>query len=276
MRLTFCLILTFNFFALFGQRTGTFYYSPVGELCNSDIAKKKCVINALDDKNFKEEIYNRFEKEWSTPNYYNTYEFLTDSVIIIKTYVNNSLPSITKRIYKKINDSLFAFTDYYKDTVIRQMGEASNILPLILNGRVINYFKNGNISCKARYRNNRLISNQSWSESGEKDVENVFDFYQVEVEPQFNDGKLSEFIGKQISYPKEARKNNIAGRVVIQFIIMEDGSVERLKILKSMHPALDEEAIRVVKLTNKKWLPGIIDAIPVRVTFVLPILFSLD
>ena len=146
MRLTFFFILTLNFFALFGQKTGAFYYSQLGELCNNDKAKQKCIISAIDDKNFKEEIYNKFDKEWSKLNYYKTYEFISDSVIIIKMYRENNSQSITKRIYRNINDTLLIFTDYYNDTVIKQKGEASNIFPLILNGQVKNYFNNGNIS----------------------------------------------------------------------------------------------------------------------------------
>jgi len=56
---------------------------------------------------------------------------------------------------------------------------------------------------------------------------------------------------------------------------MEDGSVDGVKVLRSVNPQLDAEAIRVVKQTSKKWTPGKIKNTPVRVAFNIPISFRL-
>ena len=57
---------------------------------------------------------------------------------------------------------------------------------------------------------------------------------------------------------------------------MEDGSIKNVGILKSSgYPVLDNEAIRVIQLTDKKWIPGTLNKKPVRVYFVAPCRFKL-
>jgi protein TonB len=56
---------------------------------------------------------------------------------------------------------------------------------------------------------------------------------------------------------------------------MEDGQLDGIRILESVYPSLDNEALRVVSLMTAKWKPGRIDEKPVRVAFVLPVVFDL-
>lgn len=58
-----------------------------------------------------------------------------------------------------------------------------------------------------------------------------------------------------IVYPKKCRKNNIKGKVYLKFTIGSDGAVRDIIILKGVHPLIDEEALRVMKLMGK-WTPG--------------------
>jgi len=66
---------------------------------------------------------------------------------------------------------------------------------------------------------------------------------------------LDLFLYGNLVYPKEAKEQNIIGRVVIGFIIEKDGSLTDFTVLRSVHPLLDEEALRVVKLIPK-WKRG--------------------
>lgn len=63
--------------------------------------------------------------------------------------------------------------------------------------------------------------------------------------------------------------------MVVQFIVERDGSISNPKIVRSIHPMLDEEAIRVVK-NMPNWNPGIINGKPVRVRYYIPINFNLN
>ena len=93
--------------------------------------------------------------------------------------------------------------------------------------------------------------------------------------PSFPGGTkaLLDYISENTVYPEEARKQNLSGRVVLTFYIEEDGSVSNVKVLKSVHPLLDNEAVRVVS-SMPKWTPGTKDERPVRQRMGLPITFG--
>lgn len=269
------LIICLNALFVFGQQTGTFYYSALGEACNKRLAKTKYVIKSSERNSFKEIVSTKYDSYWTDHNSYSIYRFETDSSITIQMYINNELAETTKRIYKKQNDSIYSFIDYVKDSVVTEKGFALNLLPLLYHGEVESFYRNGNKRAEAIYKNNRLISNLRWTETGEKDISNVFSFEQVEIEPKFLNGSITGFLEKEVTYPEEAFKKQIEGRVIVQIIIMEDGSIEDVRVVKSVDPQLDAESIRVLKKSNKMWIPGKINNTPVRVAMFIPIRFSL-
>ena len=89
----------------------------------------------------------------------------------------------------------------------------------------------------------------------EKSNGSVMTLGQVEEKPKFQNGEPNAFtrwIYSELKYPEQAVKENLEGQVVMQFTISKDGSVKNVKVLKSAHPALDEEAVRVI-LKSPKW-----------------------
>lgn len=113
------------------------------------------------------------------------------------------------------------------------------------------------------------VGEEEAEEYGEDDP-----FLCVEQMPKFK-GDMLRWIGRQIHYPSSAKDNGIMGRVIIQFIIEKDGSVSNVKVLRKIDPALDAEAVRVIR-KMPKWKPGKQRGKPVRVCFNLPIDFNLD
>jgi outer membrane biosynthesis protein TonB len=57
---------------------------------------------------------------------------------------------------------------------------------------------------------------------------------------------------------------------------MEDGSLTHFNVVKSISPILDDEAIKAIRLTNKRWTPGYINNKPVRVDFTMPVMFKME
>ena len=97
-----------------------------------------------------------------------------------------------------------------------------------------------------------------------------------EVPPKFpgdSDG-LFNFIAKKLRYPKDARKNKIEGRVIVSFVVEKDGSLNDLKVVRSIYKSLDNEALRVLSI-SPKWHPGTQGGKPVRCQYTVPISFSL-
>lgn len=96
----------------------------------------------------------------------------------------------------------------------------------------------------------------------------------VEQMPSFPGGisALMKFLEKNIHYPDN--KASVSGRVIVRFQINEDGSIDKVRIAKSLFPEFDEEAIRVVK-AMPRWIPGKLMGERVKVSYTLPITFRI-
>ena len=99
----------------------------------------------------------------------------------------------------------------------------------------------------------------------------------VEQMPEFPGGvvEMMKFLQMNIKYPPEAAKNDIEGRVVVQFIIDATGQVGDVQVVRSVDEELDAEAVRVVK-SMPKFTPGRQDGKAVAVWYTLPISFKLQ
>lgn len=107
-------------------------------------------------------------------------------------------------------------------------------------------------------------------EKEEEDEDNFF--VVVEQMPELKGGLQS--LHEKIKYPKKARKAGIEGRVMVQFIINEEGNVENPKVIRGIGGGCDEEALRIVK--QAEFVPGHQRGKPVRVQYTLPIIFRLQ
>lgn len=95
-----------------------------------------------------------------------------------------------------------------------------------------------------------------------------------EVLPSFN-GDLIAYLQKNLQYPSFAKENNIEGRVTVQFVVNEDGSIGNAIIKKGIGGGCNEEALRVI-MNMPKWKPGMQNGRPVKVYYTLPITFMLQ
>ena len=86
---------------------------------------------------------------------------------------------------------------------------------------------------------------------------------------------LMKYLIENVRYPKAAVEAKQQGRVVVQFVVEKDGAVSSVKLLRSVTPLLNAEAIRVVK-AMPKWNPGKKDGKLVRVRYALPVSFRLS
>lgn len=102
-------------------------------------------------------------------------------------------------------------------------------------------------------------------------------FQVVENMPEFPGGntELMKFLAKNINYPAEAQQKGEQGRVIVQFVVGKDGKLSDIKIMRSISPTLDAEAIRVIK-AMPDWKPGTQRGQAVAVKYTIPISFSLE
>ena len=102
-------------------------------------------------------------------------------------------------------------------------------------------------------------------------------FMVVEQMPEFPGGmaELMKFLSKNIKYPTIAQENGIQGRVIVQFVVNQDGSIVDPIVMRSVDPYLDKEALRVIS-TMPKWKPGMQRGKAVRVKYTVPVTFRLQ
>ncbi|MEN8156075.1 MAG: energy transducer TonB [Bacteroidota bacterium] len=113
----------------------------------------------------------------------------------------------------------------------------------------------------------------------EEEIDEEEVFYIVEDMPTFNGGEpateFRKYISQNLKYPEIAAENGISGRVIVQFAVNKVGKVVDARIVRSVDPALDKEAIRVV-MASPKWTPGKQRGKSVKVLFTFPINFVLQ
>jgi len=108
------------------------------------------------------------------------------------------------------------------------------------------------------------------------DSEKPISFRIVEQLPEFPGGmvELMKWLTKNLKYPPLAQQQKIQGKVVVSFIVNKDGTMANIKVEKSVHPLLDREALRVMRMMPA-WKPGMENAKPCRTLFAIPVVFKL-
>lgn len=108
------------------------------------------------------------------------------------------------------------------------------------------------------------------------DMDNPLSFRVVEDLPQFPGGpvEMMKWLTKNLKYPKSAQVKKVQGKVLAQFTIETDGSINDIKIVEALDPACDRETLRVLKMMPK-WKPGVQDDKPCRTRVCIPVVFRL-
>lgn len=109
----------------------------------------------------------------------------------------------------------------------------------------------------------------------QEEVEEIFEFVEEPTEFPGGQAELQKYLGKSIRYPEIAIDNGIQGRVVVTFVIEKNGKPSNVKVVRSVDPSLDKEAIRVVE-AMPAWKPGKQQGKAVRQRFNLPVVFRLQ
>ncbi|MDF1560783.1 MAG: TonB family protein [Bacteroidales bacterium] len=122
----------------------------------------------------------------------------------------------------------------------------------------------------AQIREEVIVSGQQKKESDEI-------FVVVEEMPQFPGGEeaMISWIAQNITYPVQAKNDGIRGVVVVTFVVSKTGKVGDVKVVKSVHPLLDAEAVRVIR-EMPEWKPGTQRGKMVDVKYTVPVKFDLD
>lgn len=103
------------------------------------------------------------------------------------------------------------------------------------------------------------------------DDKGVYNFVEQRPKAPYD---ITSYLSQNLEYPQKARKKNIKGRVIVQFVVNEDGSISDVKVMRGIGGGCDEEAARVIA-AMPRWQPGTVAGKPVKVRFTQPITFQL-
>ncbi len=268
------IILLLSFYLIsataFSQKVSTVYIGKNGKLTtieNADIIQKTRIKSAsetivqslaLQDSKWKKVYSEKLTK-------------VNDSTYHIRSNNEKGESELVTRIYYPLADGTFRFKDIHKDQVIR-IGNSLTKFPLTLQGEVTEFFQNGQKKSISVYNKNELISNQNWTEDGEKYIDNIF--YSVDTEPGFLPGTkvlhqhlLQSFKDAGIDL------SAINGSLIIGFVVTEKGRIDGFRILKGLGPNINNVAVESFANLVGEWTPAKLNNQNVRYFQVYPINF---
>jgi TonB family protein len=163
----------------------------------------------------------------------------------------------------------------------RAVGETPHGKWLFEQGKVVNGIKDGTWTGKLAdstqyyeevYDLGQFKHGVSWA-NGSK-----VEYTKPRVQPEFKGGirEFYKFLAMNIRYPPNAAKSGVGGRVMLSFVVCEDGTMCEYKVENRVGYGLDEEALRVVKLMNGKWEPGELRGQKVKVKYNVPVNFQIE
>ncbi len=105
--------------------------------------------------------------------------------------------------------------------------------------------------------------------------EPIYEIVAVEATyPGGTSALLADF-AENFEYPEEAREKNVQGRLLVNFVVEKDGSINHVKVTRKLGSGLDEAAVNAIK-SIKDFTPAYQNGEPVRSYYTLPVLCRLD
>ena len=180
--------------------------------------------------------------------------------------------------YYDIKGNEMDYKEFTKDVEIA-IGRTRKVdIPAYEKDRNYYYYKSEGINKQKAFNiafdlkgYNTERTEQSERSEKRKNVYNV-----VSQMPSFpgGQGALFEWISKNVVYPADAKENGVQGRVIVTFVVGREGDISNARVVKSVFPSLDKEAIRVVS-SMPKWIPGRQGEATVPVELTVPVTFRL-
>ena len=264
------LIFLFNFG--YSQNDTIIYYKGNNRptLCKED-AVRLIKIQKKNENKFKLSYSRKKYGRWIKLKYTKILSIENDSTIKI---LNQSSRKKNYKTFKPVG-AYYYIKEYYKSGKLKIEGLSKSILYHHWEGQVKKYFTSGKLSSISKYRNNQELGNKNWLKNGKAYFDNIYN--SVDVMPEFPGGdvSLSNYLVENIKYPENAFKKRLQYRVLVNFVVDEDGNVIGTHVVKPQHSAFDKEAERVVS-SMPKWSVGRLNGKAVKVAYFVPINFRLQ
>ena len=142
----------------------------------------------------------------------------------------------------------------------------------------------GALKIKEIYNNGAIVSVELMDTTGAIDsaeyLTRVYPMFPCNPALKVDTAKCSEaslnlFLAQNIKYPKFARQEAIIGKVYVSFVVDKTGEITNIHFINGICRAFEAEVVRVLQ-AMPKWSPGYSRGLPVKVSYILPIVFRLE
>ena len=189
-----------------------------------------------------------------------------DGLQKIRYWEDTWIPRKSERITEKTGTDLYSFEER-KSGELTRTGNTRSLIPIHLEGRVVEYHSNGNIRSESEYEDNMLVSNRNYNPDGTEYIHNIF--YTTDKPANYNYG--DEFFRKFVmSRVERVDFPEINDRVVIGAVVLESGELSGVKVLEGSLASVNAFFKETVEALPGGWNPAILNGEPVRSFIQIP------
>ena len=190
-------------------------------------------------------------------DYYHAWDYNSNNILVTESFYSDTNFSRKLFCHKYFNER----NGYLRQTRCYENGQ--------LHGYFVDYNEKGDTTAYQVYEKGAVV--KEWS----SDItENSQVFQMVEEKAEFPGGRSAwlAYLGDKLKYPKALKKEKVSGQVIAKVYVDPTGTVSNVEIIKSLHPLLDAEVVRVIR-NSPKWKPAKQNGKTVQMTFNQPITF---
>lgn len=213
-----------------------------------------------------------YEQNWSD----------NEGTLTLKNNTSKRINNVRFRIiYYGMDGTQLDYRDFYEDVHIDPGMTRRIDIPAFEHRRQYCYYTSQGVSTSVRFKvgfkelgSENETEEQIPESSSYEDVTSENPVSIAEEMPSFK-GNVNEWLAQHLQYPSTADGKGKQGYVIVRFVVEPDGSVSNVKVVRSVDPDLDREAVRCVS-SMPKWNPGYNNGKPVAVWFTLPVKFRMQ
>ncbi len=140
----------------------------------------------------------------------------------------------------------------------------------VIIGDIYVYFESGDLKRHEVRKDDKVVSYEGYSEDRKEiPYESLF------IEAKYDGDDVSTFIGRELKYPITALMEGKEGKVSVQFIVNEDGSISDAEVIQSLSEDFDKEALRIISVMPA-WKPAKIDGVAIKSVKSVPVVFWMN
>jgi hypothetical protein len=261
MRITLSLLLLLLFSSVPAIAREWFYYGPNGRQVDSPekaVMKKEVRISG---SRYRVRIHVLSDDQWTRARTERIRES-DDGIYTIRYRERKLLPVKYEIHFEERDGDVYYFEEKQGGRTVRT-GYASSIVPLHLEGKVIDYHGNGSIKSEAVYSENMLVSNRNYNPDGTEYIHDVF--YSTETPALYRNGNeyFRKFVNSRLAV-HDLRLQDVSDLVIIGAVVMETGELAGVHVLEGRGKGVNEFFRRTIELLPGGWEPAKLNGEPVR------------